>query len=100
MPQVGPSIASDIYTIGRTLAVLIMEFRGSVLWDFCEQWLDVSIRQAEMMEETDGEGDADGEAAPIPGAKEWPGGADLPLYAIGKCAPPILRGAASMRTSP
>jgi serine/threonine-protein kinase PknG len=28
VPQVGPSIASDIYTIGRTLAVLIMEFRG------------------------------------------------------------------------
>jgi serine/threonine-protein kinase PknG len=26
--QAGPSIASDIYTIGRTLAVLIMEFRG------------------------------------------------------------------------
>ena len=25
---VGPSIASDIYTLGRTLAVLIMEFRG------------------------------------------------------------------------
>ena len=26
--QIGPSIPSDIYTIGRTLAVLIMEFRG------------------------------------------------------------------------
>ncbi|MBS44992.1 MAG: serine/threonine protein kinase [Nocardioides sp.] len=26
--QVGPSIASDIYTIGRTLLVLAMEFRG------------------------------------------------------------------------
>jgi serine/threonine-protein kinase PknG len=26
--QVGPSVPSDIYTIGRTLAVLIMEFRG------------------------------------------------------------------------
>ena len=26
--QVGPSIASDIYTIGRTLLVLCMEFRG------------------------------------------------------------------------
>lgn len=28
VPTLGPSIASDIYTIGRTLAVLIMEFRG------------------------------------------------------------------------
>jgi len=28
VPQVGPSVPSDIYTIGRTLAVLIMEFRG------------------------------------------------------------------------
>jgi serine/threonine-protein kinase PknG len=28
VPQIGPSIPSDIYTIGRTLAVLIMEFRG------------------------------------------------------------------------
>jgi serine/threonine-protein kinase PknG len=28
VPTVGPSIASDIYTLGRTLAVLIMEFRG------------------------------------------------------------------------
>ena len=28
VPEVGPSIASDIYTIGRTLAVLAMEFRG------------------------------------------------------------------------
>ncbi|KAA1418595.1 protein kinase [Nocardioides humilatus] len=26
--QVGPSVASDIYTIGRTLVVLTMEFRG------------------------------------------------------------------------
>jgi serine/threonine-protein kinase PknG len=26
--QVGPSVASDIYTIGRTLVVLMMEFRG------------------------------------------------------------------------
>lgn len=26
--QIGPSVPSDIYTIGRTLAVLIMEFRG------------------------------------------------------------------------
>ncbi len=26
--SIGPSIASDIYTIGRTLAVLVMEFRG------------------------------------------------------------------------
>jgi serine/threonine-protein kinase PknG len=28
VPQIGPSIPSDVYTIGRTLAVLIMEFRG------------------------------------------------------------------------
>ncbi len=28
MPHVGPSVASDIYTIGRTLVVLAMEFRG------------------------------------------------------------------------
>jgi serine/threonine-protein kinase PknG len=28
VPDVGPSIASDIYTLGRTLAVLCMEFRG------------------------------------------------------------------------
>ena len=28
VPEVGPSIASDVYTIGRTLAVLAMEFRG------------------------------------------------------------------------
>jgi len=28
VPTVGPSVASDIYTIGRTLAVLAMEFRG------------------------------------------------------------------------
>jgi serine/threonine-protein kinase PknG len=28
VPVVGPSIASDIYTIGRTLTVLCMEFRG------------------------------------------------------------------------
>jgi serine/threonine-protein kinase PknG len=28
VPDVGPSIASDIYTLGRTLAVLAMEFRG------------------------------------------------------------------------
>jgi serine/threonine-protein kinase PknG len=28
VPQVGPSVASDIYTIGRTLVVLMMEFRG------------------------------------------------------------------------
>src|SRR4029079_2572089 len=28
VPVVGPSIASDIYTIGRTLTVLAMEFRG------------------------------------------------------------------------
>ena len=26
--ETGPSIASDIYTIGRTLVVLTMEFRG------------------------------------------------------------------------
>jgi serine/threonine-protein kinase PknG len=28
VPQVGPSVASDIYTIGRTLVVLMTEFRG------------------------------------------------------------------------
>ncbi len=28
VPRVGPSVASDIYTIGRTLMVLAMEFRG------------------------------------------------------------------------
>jgi serine/threonine-protein kinase PknG len=28
VPEVGPSIASDIFTVGRTLAVLAMEFRG------------------------------------------------------------------------
>ncbi|MFA6297880.1 MAG: tetratricopeptide repeat protein [Nocardioides sp.] len=28
VPEVGPSVASDIYTIGRTLVVLCMEFRG------------------------------------------------------------------------
>jgi serine/threonine-protein kinase PknG len=28
VPQVGPSVASDIYTIGRTLMVLAAEFRG------------------------------------------------------------------------
>ncbi len=28
VPVVGPSVASDIYTIGRTLTVLAMEFRG------------------------------------------------------------------------
>ncbi|WP_088287823.1 serine/threonine-protein kinase [Kineosporia sp. A_224] len=28
VPDIGPSIASDIYTIGRTLTVLVMEFRG------------------------------------------------------------------------
>ena len=28
VPHVGPSVASDIYTIGRTLTVLAMEFRG------------------------------------------------------------------------
>ena len=28
VPTLGPSVASDIYTIGRTLAVLVMEFRG------------------------------------------------------------------------
>lgn len=28
VPEVGPSVASDIYTIGRTLLVLAMEFRG------------------------------------------------------------------------
>jgi serine/threonine-protein kinase PknG len=28
VPRVGPSVASDIFTIGRTLVVLAMEFRG------------------------------------------------------------------------
>jgi serine/threonine-protein kinase PknG len=28
VPQVGTSVASDIYTVGRTLVVLVMEFRG------------------------------------------------------------------------
>jgi len=28
VPDIGPSVASDIFTIGRTLAVLAMEFRG------------------------------------------------------------------------
>ena len=28
VPQVGPTVASDIYTIGRTLVVLTTEFRG------------------------------------------------------------------------
>jgi serine/threonine-protein kinase PknG len=28
VPEVGPSVPSDIFTIGRTLAVLAMEFRG------------------------------------------------------------------------
>lgn len=28
VPELGPSVASDIYTIGRTLAVLTFEFRG------------------------------------------------------------------------
>lgn len=28
VPEVGPSIASDIYTVGRTLCVLTFEFRG------------------------------------------------------------------------
>ncbi len=28
VPKVGPSVASDLYTIGRTLVVLCMEFRG------------------------------------------------------------------------
>ena len=28
VPQVGPCVASDLYTIGRTLVVLTMEFRG------------------------------------------------------------------------
>ncbi len=29
VPEVGPSIASDIYTIGRTLATLVLDFRGN-----------------------------------------------------------------------
>lgn len=33
--QVGPSIASDIYTLGRTLVVLIAEFRG-----YQSRWVD------------------------------------------------------------
>jgi serine/threonine-protein kinase PknG len=28
VPQLGPSVASDVYTIGRTLVVLMTEFRG------------------------------------------------------------------------
>jgi serine/threonine-protein kinase PknG len=28
VPEVGPSVAGDIYTIGRTLTVLVLEFRG------------------------------------------------------------------------
>lgn len=28
VPEVGPSVAGDVYTVGRTLAVLVMEFRG------------------------------------------------------------------------
>jgi serine/threonine-protein kinase PknG len=28
VPEIGPTIAGDIYTVGRTLAVLSMEFRG------------------------------------------------------------------------
>ena len=28
VPQLGPSVASDLYTVGRTLLVLVMEFRG------------------------------------------------------------------------
>ena len=29
VPEVGPSIASDVYTIGRTLASLVLDFRGN-----------------------------------------------------------------------
>ncbi|WP_028048315.1 serine/threonine-protein kinase [Cellulomonas sp. URHD0024] len=29
VPEVGPSVASDIYTIGRTLATLVLDFRGN-----------------------------------------------------------------------
>jgi serine/threonine-protein kinase PknG len=29
VPEVGPSIASDVYTIGRTLATLVLDFRGN-----------------------------------------------------------------------
>ncbi len=29
VPEVGPSIASDIYTIGRTLATLVLDFKGN-----------------------------------------------------------------------
>jgi serine/threonine-protein kinase PknG len=28
VPEVGPSVPGDVYTVGRTLAVLMMEFRG------------------------------------------------------------------------
>jgi serine/threonine-protein kinase PknG len=28
VPTLGPSVAGDIYTVGRTLAVMVMEFRG------------------------------------------------------------------------
>ncbi|WP_426595744.1 tetratricopeptide repeat protein [Cellulomonas sp. McL0617] len=29
VPEVGPSVSSDIYTIGRTLATLVLDFRGN-----------------------------------------------------------------------
>ncbi|WP_265523153.1 serine/threonine-protein kinase [Oerskovia flava] len=29
VPEVGPSVASDIYTIGRSLATLVLDFRGN-----------------------------------------------------------------------
>lgn len=29
VPEVGPSVASDVYTIGRTLATLVLDFRGN-----------------------------------------------------------------------
>ncbi|MCF4119738.1 serine/threonine-protein kinase PknG [Antribacter sp. KLBMP9083] len=29
VPEVGPSVASDIYTLGRTLASLVLDFRGN-----------------------------------------------------------------------
>ncbi|WKK72112.1 hypothetical protein Q0F99_03455 [Rathayibacter oskolensis] len=29
VPEVGPSIASDVYTIGRTIASLVLDFRGN-----------------------------------------------------------------------
>lgn len=29
VPDVGPSVASDIYTIGRTLATMVLDFRGN-----------------------------------------------------------------------